>query len=270
VALYQVGPDQINQVSQRTNIYPTNTDMLLDYAERESFNFDLPSSFSAQGFPAIEYLLFGTSDDEVVNFYTQSDNHKSHLSALVDVIADNAYFMADTWNSDYRNEFVSASGSSATASVNIMANKFVEYYERHIRAHKVGIPAGIFSMQPFADKVEGQYANGVSKTLFINAISAFKLFFNGQYDNDAIKGEGFAEYLSYLDKSDIAADINTHLAQAITLANDLNDDFGQQVLDDNTKMLALYDEMQKAVILFKVDMMQALNIKITYVDADGD
>jgi len=270
VALYQVGPDQINQVSQRTNIYPTNTDMVLEYAERETFNFDLPSSFAAQGYPAIEFLLYATSDSEVIEFYTQSDNHKAHLSALVNVVADNADFMLASWNAEYRNEFVGASGSSATASVNIMANRFVEYFERQIRANKVGIPAGIFSMEPLADKVEGLYAKGVSKSLYLASVVALQNFFNGQYDTDATQGEGFAQYLSYLEKGDIATDISGHLTQAIALASELNDDFGQQVIDDNTKMLALYDELQKAVILLKVDMMQALNIKITYVDADGD
>jgi len=54
------------------------------------------------------------------------------------------------------------------------------------------------------------------------------------------------------------------------MASALSDDFGQQVLEDNTKMTDLYDELNKVVVLLKVDMMQALNIKITYVDADGD
>ena len=43
-----------------------------------------------------------------------------------------------------------------------------------------------------------------------------------------------------------------------------------QVEKDNTKMLEAYDELQKAVILLKVDMMQALSISVDYVDSDGD
>lgn len=35
-------------------------------------------------------------------------------------------------------------------------------------------------------------------------------------------------------------------------------------------MLQTYDELQKNVILMKVDMLQALNINVDYVDADGD
>jgi hypothetical protein len=35
-------------------------------------------------------------------------------------------------------------------------------------------------------------------------------------------------------------------------------------------MTLTYDELQKAVVLLKVDMVQKLNITIDYVDADGD
>ena len=35
-------------------------------------------------------------------------------------------------------------------------------------------------------------------------------------------------------------------------------------------MTMAYDELQKIVVLCKVDMVQAFNISIDYIDADGD
>jgi len=35
-------------------------------------------------------------------------------------------------------------------------------------------------------------------------------------------------------------------------------------------MLSTYDGLQKNVVLLKVDMLQALNINVDFVDADGD
>ena len=35
-------------------------------------------------------------------------------------------------------------------------------------------------------------------------------------------------------------------------------------------MTKAYDELQKAVVLLKVDMLQAFNVNVDYVDADGD
>ena len=50
----------------------------------------------------------------------------------------------------------------------------------------------------------------------------------------------------------------------------LTNSFYQQVNTDNTQMTLTYDELQKVVILLKVDMLQAMNINVDYVDADGD
>ena len=52
--------------------------------------------------------------------------------------------------------------------------------------------------------------------------------------------------------------------------NELNDDFTIQIQNDNLQMLLTYDHIQVAVVLMKVDMLQALNINVDYIDADGD
>ena len=52
--------------------------------------------------------------------------------------------------------------------------------------------------------------------------------------------------------------------------NNLSNNFSNQINTDNTKMTKAYDELQKAVVLLKVDMLQAFSINIDYVDADGD
>ena len=48
------------------------------------------------------------------------------------------------------------------------------------------------------------------------------------------------------------------------------DNLVEQVETNNTEMLQAFDQLQKNVILLKVDMMQALSISVDYVDSDGD
>ena len=55
-----------------------------------------------------------------------------------------------------------------------------------------------------------------------------------------------------------------------TAADNVGDDFVQQITADNIPMLELYQELQDNVVIMKVDMLQALNIKVDFVDADGD
>jgi hypothetical protein len=50
----------------------------------------------------------------------------------------------------------------------------------------------------------------------------------------------------------------------------LENSFATQINTNNTEMTRSYDELQIAVVLLKVDMLQAFNISVDYVDADGD
>ena len=273
VAMYTIGPAEQLRLGNRTNIYPTNTQLIEANIDAESFNFELPSNMAAQGYPALEYLLYGDATVDVAQLanINSEENRKSFITALATDIATNATTVLQGWQDGYRDTFVAADGSSATASVNKLTNDYIYYFEKVLRANKVGIPAGIFSTEPLPQNVEGRFANGTSKTMLLAALDAFQHFFNGQYQTDTTRGNSYASYLDHLgNNDDLATDINNQLDAARAVAVTLDDDFEQQVITDNTKMLQLYDQLQKVVVLTKVDMMQALNIKVDYVDADGD
>lgn len=178
------------------------------------------------------------------------------------------------WTSIYRNEFVNSTANTATSSTNKLTNDFIFYYEKGLRANKIGIPAGVFSATPFSDKVEAFYNKNVSRQLALNGLRAVQKFFNGEGFNSASTGESFKQYLDYLntikDGADLSELINDQFEEAELKIQALNDDFAQQVETDNTKMTEAYDELQKAVVLLKVDMIQAMNISVDFVDADGD
>jgi hypothetical protein len=70
--------------------------------------------------------------------------------------------------------------------------------------------------------------------------------------------------------SDLSSLINAQFESARTKVNGLQANFVNQIESDNSKMLETYDELQRNVILMKVDMLQSLSIDINYVDADGD
>ena len=102
------------------------------------------------------------------------------------------------------------------------------------------------------------------------ALDAFQDFFNGSLGN----GNSLQAYLDDVgamkDGEKLSTRINTLLTLARTTASALNSNFKVQIEQDNSKMLEVYDQLQEVVVLLKVDMMQALNIKVDFVDADGD
>lgn len=278
VGMYEIGKAEEITLINFTNIYPTNTVDLIATIESGTYDLTSINKQDEQGLPAIEFLIYGVagSDEAIVNLYQQETANKPYASFLMD-LAERLELLAqevlNDWKNGYRDTFVANEGSEATSSVNKLVNDYLFYYEKHLRAGKIGIPAGVFSGATAPEKVEGRYS-GKSKELFVAGLEAMHAFFNGQSNADDPEGEGLKTYLDFVheisDVEDLATLINTQFELALQQATPLNEDFGAQVNTDNTLMLQTYDALQKNVVYLKVDMLQALNIRVDYVDADGD
>jgi hypothetical protein len=109
--------------------------------------------------------------------------------------------------------------------------------------------------------------------LFI-AIQAQQDFFNGKHFNSTTTGSSLKSYLDHVNAVRNGVNLSTIINNqfvAIDAANaNLENSFSNQINSDNNKMIAAFDALQQNVIYTKLDMMQALNIPIDYVDGDGD
>jgi len=185
----------------------------------------------------------------------------------------NTLVISDWETGDFKSTFINNNGSSAIASTDKLVNDFLFYYEKFFRAGKIGIPAGVFSGNPLSEKVEAPYS-GYSKQLCLKAFETIQNFFEGTNSDGANSGLSLKQYLQSVananNTEDVAQKIMNQWQAAESEILALNENFKYQVKEDNSKMLVAYDELQKAVVLMKVEMMQALNIQIDYVDADGD
>ena len=276
--IYEIGKAEELTLVNFTNIYPVNAPDMEATIASGTFNLATTNSQDEQGFPAIDYLINGlaATDAEIVSVYLQEtagSNHREYLSLLVNRLDSIAGVVLNDWNGSFRDEFVDRSGSSATSSVNKLANDFLFYFERHLRTGKIGFPAGVFSTSPDAAKVEAFYS-GDSRQLFMTALDALQDFFNGVQATGGQSGESLASYLDFLHEirggENLRVAINDQFDAIRTSASSLDSDFSVQVTNDNMAMLQTYDELQKLVILLKTDMLQTLNIRVDFVDADGD
>jgi len=287
VSIFEMGT--IMNYRDFLNTYPTTADSnsfnpeekknILENIETSDYNLELPSTRSTQGFPALDYMLNGLAenDAELLFFYTSdtnSENYRTYLTDLtqrIDVLANQ---ILNNWTDSYRDEFVSNSGKGANSSLDMMVNDFIFYYETLLRKGKIGIPAGVFSGTPLSTHVEAYHSKGFSKALFNEALDATQKFFNGTHFDSNQSGESLSSYLDFLNTmkegADLASLINNQFNDARDAAESLNENFATQVESDNSLMLSTYDELQKNVVFMKVDMLQALNVNVDYVDADGD
>ena len=279
VEMFNIGKAETLNYGFHMNVYPTNTTDIENNVVNGSYDLSHPNNHDAQGFPAIDYLIngLGADDTALLAKYTSDTNAAKYKTYLTDVVnkMDNLTQQVVTdWNGAYKTTFINNDGNTATGSVNKLVNDFIYYYEKGLRASKIGIPAGVWSATTLPSKVEAFYKKDVSKELAKEALTAVQDFFNGKYYSSTTTGSSLKSYLDYLntikDGVDLSLLINTRLNDATTQLQGLNANFVTQINSNNQQMTQTYDKLQLAVVLFKVDMLQALNISVDYVDADGD
>jgi predicted lipoprotein len=278
VEIYNIGLAEQELYNFQVNIYPTNIIDIQNNINSENVDLAAAGNNDAVGFPAIEYLLYGTgtTDQEVVEFYSTNSNSESnaaHLNELTVRLKTLTDMILTDWRNGYRDQFISSTSNTSTSSLNKIVNDFIFYYEKGLRANKVGIPAGVFSSNPRPDLVEGVYSKNHSKELLLNALDAVQDFYNGiDYNSNVSTGTGLADYVNdRAGDSSLSNDINAQLDLVRTkIINDLDDNLNQQVNTNNSAMISVYDELQQVVVLIKTDMLQVLNISVDFIDSDGD
>jgi len=275
-SMFEIGKAEEINLRSFTNIYPADVDLIHENINSGTYNLELPSNFAAQGFPALEFLLYGQGNSDLESLEVlSSEKTEIYFKDLVTRLNNLGSLVLEDWNQGYRADFISNKGSSATASTDKMVNDFLYYYEKYLRAAKVGMPAGIFSGNEEPQLVEGRYSKIYSKQLFEKGFSSVRSFFSGQSFDGLQQGTSLEQYLLEINETN-TTELNIGNAiisqwENVDLAlENVGDSFENQVIEDNVKMLALYDELQKAVVPLKVDMLQALNIQVDFVDADGD
>ena len=277
VEMFNVGKAEEIYLSSFMNIYPVNEDRITSNINSGVYDLENPNNYATQGFPALDYLLFGLgeNDTKILEKYQPSNNNYSkYLINVINKMEAKTDLVLNDWDS-YRDAFVVSTENTATSSINKLTNDFIFYFEKGLRANKFGIPAGVFSTDELPDKVEGYYSKLYSKTLALESLSAVKNFFIGNaFKNDDLVGDSFQSYMTFLNakKNDASLSdlILSKLDTAISSVTELNDDFASQINTDNNTMLLTYDRIQSVVILLKVDMLQVLNVNVDYADADGD
>ena len=275
IEMFNIGKAEEIFYHYQMNIYPTNINDIENNITLGTANLLHPNNNDAVGFPALDFMLYGlaSSDIELLNKYNnQADgqDYKNYISVLIDQMKSNTETVLNDWSSSYRDEFISSTENSASSAVNKFVNDFIYYFEKGLRANKIGIPAGNFSSTPLPHTVEGYYVRETSKDFTLEALNAFQNLFNGTHYNTNDSGVGFKDYLNYLDRNDLVNLINNQLDEARAKISILDDNYFDQINNDNTKMTQAYDALQTVVVLIKVDMLQAFNISVDYVDADGD
>tara|TARA_Y100001968_G_C19305318_1_gene691329 strand:- start:53 stop:1081 length:1029 start_codon:yes stop_codon:yes gene_type:complete len=274
VEMFDIGLAEVINYKGKMNIYPTDSELIEQNIIDGDYDLSNNNNFDSRGFPAMDYMIHGLSDDPhiIVNYYLSNPAYTTYLVSIIDQMINDTDLIVQDWDS-FRLDFINSTENTATSAMNKMTNDFIYYFEKGLRANKIGIPAGIFSNEPIPSAVEAFYKEDVSKQLAVEALLATKNFFKGKYFDSEMFGASLESYLSYLDVSslnNLSESILLQFTDAETQLDQLSDSFIHQIETNNMEMLLAYDAIQQLVVYFKVDMLQALSISVDYVDADGD
>ena len=275
--MFDVGLAEEIYFKNRINLYPANVNRIENNISNQNYDLNASSNFSSQGFNGLDYLLFGIgqNEEEIILKYTSEDSkYGKYILDIIDTMIELTTQVKDSWDNEFREEFIKSIDNTSTSSINKVINDFIFYFEKGYRTNKIGIPAGRWSDAPLPDRIEAYYGKKYSKILILEATDAIDNFFNGIFSNDITSsGSSIINYLSYMesDQDDkLAEKINEQLKKIKTKLTGLNTDFSEQINQDNLEMLITFDIIQENVVFLKVDLLQKLNINIDYVDADGD
>ena len=280
VEMFNIGKAEEIMYSNTMNTYPVNQERTIDNIDSEKIDLSDPNDWACQGFPGLDFLIHGVAEnlENILNLYNSDTKYGDYLIVVISNMSTNTNNVVDDWSS-YKSEFISSTNNTATSAFNMLTNDFVYYFEKGLRTNKIGIPAGVFSNNPLDTKIEAYFASknsfkDVSKELITEALEAVKLMFSGTSKTGSV-GPSYKSYLDYIKNInnngvDIGSEVMSKINTSNDRINDLDKNFIYQINNDNTKMLATFDALQKVVVNFKTDMLSLFNIAVDYQDADGD
>jgi len=271
----ELGLADQNLLNVNANTFPTSVTQINNNIAAGSYNLAAVSNLSAKGFPALDYLLFGTgaTNIDILAAYTTDANAANRKKYLADVSADIKSMVsavsADWSSSATINNFVNASGTDVGSSLGQMINK-MDYDMDLLKNAKMGIPMGKQSMgQLFPEKTEAYYA-GVSASLMVTQVQAIQNIYLGKSAQG--DGLGLDDYLVQINAQYNGGSLNDAIkAQfdaTIGALQAVADPFSANV--SSTAAATAYTQVQKLLVLLKTDMPSALGVMITYNDNDGD
>ncbi len=277
VAAYDFGPSQNAGLISSFNLYPVDPALIESNIESGEYNLGTAGNLKATGLQAMDYLLFGVAEEkeDVLLILEENANAIQYLIDVSEVLKTKSAHVSNTWSTDYRSTFVNAIGTDLGSSLGLMLNGAIKYFEVHLRDAKIGIPAGARSSSglPLPEQAEARYNGEVSTQMLVEGIRAWSYMFNGNSLNGQ-EGEGLDDYLNFLgpvmDGVPLADAINQRFEASIDGTHVIGNDIATAVEQNQIACLDIFDQMQQAVVLLKVDMTSAMGVQITYVDNDGD
>lgn len=268
VNFLEFGPAENASLKSNLNIHPTDTSKIEYNISTASYDLSILSNKTAKGFPALDYLLNSKSDSITLAAFNQDSSRINYLISIMDDISSRSKQVFNEWDS-YKNEFSNNLGTNVGSSTAMLVNSLNQHYERFFRDNKIGIPLGIRSSGIQRLEMVEAYYGQYSLELAVENFTYMQKFYMG-IDKNENNGYGLDDYLVESNAAELNNNIQSQMQVIDSKLKNLNDPLTEQIANQPSLVKEVYDEIQKLIILWKVDMPSRMGILITYQDNDGD
>ena len=264
IKMFDFGPMEEYTLTSKSNIYPTDTALILANISSTSTDFNAQANYGAIGFPAIDYLINARNDAQILIDFTSAER-KNYLTGCVDKLISDFLLVNTKWNNEYIAQFKAANGNDVGSSTSLMYNAFIKDVEL-LKNAKIGIPSGQQTGgMTLPSYVEGFYGN-TSISLAKESCTTLKEIFNGE------AGVGFDEYVRNVEgevETSIVDVVNNQFDLCLTKLDAISN-LSVEVESEFNRVNDAYKEIKTLITYLKTDVASLLGILITFQDNDGD
>jgi predicted lipoprotein len=263
VSVDQLGPAEKALFTNFFNTFPSDNAVIDGNINRGTYDLTLNTSINQQGFPALDYLLFGPDALQKLTGANAANTKKYVQDVLAHMKSLNTSVL-DGWKNTYRTEFTGNTKSDAGSPIAFMINQFAFEMDQ-LKGPRIGWPYGKQSGGvQYPQNTEG-YSAGISVALAVENLTSLKNMFTGNGN-----GKGMSDYLVALNKQQLSTDVIKQFDVTLTSLKAIPDPLSSALVNNKTQIDAAYREVQILLTLIKTDVASATGVRITYQDTDGD
>jgi predicted lipoprotein len=226
-----------------------------------------------KGFPVVEYLLYTPNLDVAAAF--DDERRCEYLGSLIADLGENAEGLNSAWDpsqGDYLDELVYAGRTSkAFATLDLALGEIVNrlvFTVENARGDKLGGPAGTRTDgTPQPDSAESRFSGRSLEDVRDNLRGVRSVCLGrNQEPADA----SLAAHLRRIDRGDLAERLEVAFEASFSALDAIPEPLTETVESDAAPVLAAVAELAELQRLLQVDLIHALNLVLTFNDADGD
>ena len=278
VSVFEFGPAAEYSALLRSNCntFPTNPSRIEENIASSDYNLSFPANYEAKGFPALDYLLFHTTEAELL-IELSNQNRLEYLKNCINDMQLRVNEVVLAWDS-YRNVFVGALGNDQNSSLSLLFNQYLYDYEK-IKRDKFSLPAGFATqfgipLNANSSLVEAPYSKLSFEFINSNLESLENIFLG--IGEDGVDGVGIFEKLieynaqSTVVDGDLALAIQEQFGICKAQLTEFENDLAAEIESNNYHLLTTSNSLQKMVPMLKNDLRSYLSVSVTLTDSDGD